>query len=146
MDRDATRGLAGVAWSDAEPSDKRAALRYYVTRRTANRYRHEGPPWLRAAIAQCAKSEKPWRLAAALMAALKRATVKKLDNRELIFRVHDLRLNEIGCNAGDRVADRRRLGWLELATAAERVAAMYTEKAACYRECARRRLDAREVF
>lgn len=147
LTRDMVHGVAGMAWEDAEPNDKKAARRWGVSRRTATRYRHEGPPWLRAAIEKLILLPDPWRIVATLMGSVKQAAVAGLTRPALIARYHELRVTEIRYESRDTILDREpNHDWLERARATERDVRINAEKAACEREFYRRRIPYTEVY
>lgn len=144
--KDITRGVVGVAWGDAHPNDKRTAQRHRVSRRTATRWRNEGPPWLRDTCMRIALSENPYRLAACLWVTIKQAFLAKLGNTDLVERYRQIRRVEIVAECEDRQMEyTAHSPWLDRAMTAERDAAINAEKAACYREFARRRMTEEEV-
>lgn len=140
-DRDLLTRTSAAAWADAEPNDGACARRYGVTRRTANRYRHDGPPWLRQAMQQAMRCRDPWRVAGAMLADLKVGTVHKLDTPTLIRRVVELRKAAIRCESEERTMECGSAPWADVAVVLDRCVAVQAERSAVLRELARRRVE-----
>lgn len=141
------KGVAGVAWGEAESNDKRVARKYGVSRRTASRYRHEGPPWLRQAIHHVLTARNPWRLVSVLVTTVKEHTLAGMPKPLLLARYLELRVADARAECEDEVMEMEQgHGWLERAHAAEVASALLAEKAACCREFYRRGVREDEVY
>lgn len=145
--RDVLAAAAARAHADAEPDDQEAAARHGVSRRSGTRWRHEGPPAVRGFQTYLRLSPNPWRLVAETRTTAKHETIRKLSHAGLVERIRELRAAEKSIEGVDNGHDvTPGLPWLDRAAQKERDAAVNEELAACFRECACRRLTEEEVF
>lgn len=145
--RDVTARMAAHAHGDAQPNDKKAATDHRVSRRTANRWRHEGPPEIRDAQRFLYQSANPFRYRATLAAAAKQRAVSGLTDSEVVERIHELLPMEKEVEGRDNGNDTRRgIGLLDRALEKDRDAALNEELSALYREAASRGMTEKDVF
>lgn len=144
---DVDRAVSAAAHADAEPDDQAAAGRLCGSRRTAARWRDEGPPPLRHAMDYLRHTRDAWRIAAEFQAEAKRGALEQLTDAGLIERYHELLDTEPAVEAEDRRLDvARDVSWLDRSTASVRDAALNAEKAAIERLFAERGLTEQDVL
>lgn len=115
---DVTMEAAAMAHGEAFETDKRAALALGCSRRSANRYRHEGPPVLHHFGDYAMASPHPERIVAFAQSLLRRY-VRGLTRDQLIGRYREALLAEPGHEATDRLHQVDGSSWLVRAQASQ---------------------------
>ena len=141
---DAIRSGAAVAHADAAPHDKRSARRWHVSRRTATRWRNDGPPQVRACAEYLHGCDDPHRVVAYL-GTVADAEVRDLSHDALLDAYHAAQRDAVVADCCDRLAPMSTDGWEKCASAAERAAAIHIRKAAILREFVVRQMTREEV-
>lgn len=147
--RDVIAAAAAAAHVDAEGGrpDRDAARRFSTSRRTVNRWTHDGPPAVREFSLYLLHSPDPYRVAVDALAIAKQHAIARKSTPDLIADYRALMQQECRVEAEDRMDDvQRGVSWLDRAAASARDAAVDAEKAACEREFAARGVTEAEVF
>ena len=138
---------ASRACADAETGDKRAAARYGVSRRTVNRWRHEGPLPLRAMQGFLFAATDPMRYATELMVTAEHRQIEVLDRTGLIAYYRELLAEDSAVEGEDNAHRiRRSVDWLARAEVSQKDATIDVKKAACERRFAVLGVTEAEVF
>ena len=144
---DVLRRMAGLACEDAESNDKRAAGRYKVSRRTVNRWRHEGPLPIRAAQGFLFAAADPMRYATELMVTAEHRQIEALGRADLIAYYRELLAEDSAVEGEDNAHRiRRSVDWLARAEVSQKDATIDVKKAACERRFAVLGVTEAEVF
>lgn len=124
-------------------SDKKVAALHQVSRRTANRWEHEGPPQLTHYA-----MNTPFKFP--LIGHLRAAAMEEIRNEtreELIDRTRALLRHEKACEGADNVNDvSQGVNWLDRAAHKEKDAGVELELAARFKRCAELRIPEHEIF
>jgi len=122
--KDAMVAGAAMAHGDAAPNDKRSAGRWKVSRRTANRWTHDGPPQVKACAIYLIGCDRPERVVAYL-AAVSAKDVRDMTKDQLLDAYRQVLRDEAGAEYDDRLADLDpTTPWNDCATRSERDAAI----------------------
>lgn len=143
---DVVRRTSAASHADQPGPDKKKAGRWGTSRRTQNRWKHDGPPQIRDAQLYLLNSPNPHRALATLKVAQKQAHMRTLLKADLIARYREVVQMDKHGEAEDTNHDLcSETPWLDRALSSERDAALDAEKAAIEREFAVRGVSLEEV-